>query len=244
MKNQYLADIGDFGKYGLLRYLSNQGIKISVNWYLTTDDTSNDGHFRKYLENNRYSEYDCELFDVLRWIYVSKYYDVRVFENKQLIPNAIYYHAFIDTLGWANKPSKERLSERIEWHRQALKLLKGSELVFLDPDNGLCKKRVNGWLNSRKYVFLDEAYDYYKEGSDIVYYCHKGRRDQFKWTAAINALKSKDPLIHIRAISFHKGTQMTYVFAVHPERAEKYDCIIKDFLQTNWGRNGLFTNEF
>ena len=35
MKNQYFGDIGDYGKYGLLRFLSMRGITIAVNWYLT-----------------------------------------------------------------------------------------------------------------------------------------------------------------------------------------------------------------
>ncbi len=39
MKNQYVADIGDYGKYGLLRFLARKGIKVGVNWYLTPDDS-------------------------------------------------------------------------------------------------------------------------------------------------------------------------------------------------------------
>ena len=42
MKNQYLGDIGDYGKYGLLRFLAIRGIKIGINWYLTEDDESAD----------------------------------------------------------------------------------------------------------------------------------------------------------------------------------------------------------
>ena len=50
MKNQYLGDIGDYGKYGLLRFLASKGIQIGVNWYLTKNDNSNDGKFKKYLD--------------------------------------------------------------------------------------------------------------------------------------------------------------------------------------------------
>ena len=52
MKNQYVGDIGDYGKYGLLRFLAGQGIKIGVNWYLTDDDDdeSADGKFTYYLD--------------------------------------------------------------------------------------------------------------------------------------------------------------------------------------------------
>ena len=167
MKNQYFADIGDYGKYGLLRYLANHGISIAVNWYMTADDTSNDGHFREYLDNGQYRDRDPDLFDELKKMHELKQYSVEAFEEKHMIPGARYYHAFIDMPDWSGKPSSERLSKRIQWHRDALAFCKGSELVFLDPDNGLNKIPVNGWLNSRKYVFLDEAYDYYNAGLDV-----------------------------------------------------------------------------
>lgn len=38
MKNQYVGDIGDFGKYSMLRAFIDAGIKVGVNWYLTEDD--------------------------------------------------------------------------------------------------------------------------------------------------------------------------------------------------------------
>lgn len=53
MKNQYFGDIGDYGKYGLLRHLAGQGLSISVNWYLTPKDTTNDGSIRGYLSRGK-----------------------------------------------------------------------------------------------------------------------------------------------------------------------------------------------
>ena len=67
MKNQYVGDIGDYGKYSLLRDFINAGVKIGVNWYLTENDDTNDGKFTDYLENkDEYRRYDPELFDVLK----------------------------------------------------------------------------------------------------------------------------------------------------------------------------------
>lgn len=43
MKNQYIGDIGDYGKYGMLRSLAMNGIKIGVNWYLCPNDNRTDG---------------------------------------------------------------------------------------------------------------------------------------------------------------------------------------------------------
>lgn len=50
MKNQYVGDIGDYGKYSLLRAFAEEGVKVGVNWYLTDNDGSNDGKFVDYLK--------------------------------------------------------------------------------------------------------------------------------------------------------------------------------------------------
>ena len=66
MKNQYVGDIGDYGKYGLLRFLAEHGITIGVNWYLTKDDGSADGKFTKYLDSPGDERYDPVIFSELK----------------------------------------------------------------------------------------------------------------------------------------------------------------------------------
>ena len=68
MKNQYVGDIGDYGKYGLLRFLANHGIKIGINWYLTENDGSSDGRYTGYLNRSEEAIYDSELFKSLQKI--------------------------------------------------------------------------------------------------------------------------------------------------------------------------------
>ena len=65
MKDQYFGDIGDYGKYGLLRFLAKKGIKIGVHWYLTPSDGSNDGKFTDYLDiaKNRKAAEEMRVFD-------------------------------------------------------------------------------------------------------------------------------------------------------------------------------------
>ena len=43
MKDQYIGDIGDYGKYGLLRYLISNGINIGINWFYTENDKTGHG---------------------------------------------------------------------------------------------------------------------------------------------------------------------------------------------------------
>jgi len=68
MKNQYIGDIGDYGKYGLLRFLAQRGLRIGVNWYLTENDDSSDGKFVDYLNKEELRSADPTLFDFLRSI--------------------------------------------------------------------------------------------------------------------------------------------------------------------------------
>ena len=69
MKNQYFGDIGDYGKYGLLKFLGEHDVKSAVNWYLTKDEENKpgDGKFTKYLEKDEeYLKYDQDLFCILQ----------------------------------------------------------------------------------------------------------------------------------------------------------------------------------
>lgn len=68
MKDQYVGDIGDFGKYSLLRAFINAGIKVGINWYLTDNDGSNDGKFTEYLKKDEFRRYDPTVFDALKEI--------------------------------------------------------------------------------------------------------------------------------------------------------------------------------
>ena len=101
MKNQYVGDIGDYGKYGLLRFLAGQGIKIGVNWYLTENDGSSDGRFTSYLKNSEEAIYDPELFNVLKEIAFRSDKTVKMIEDAHIIPNAEFYKEILksSTLG-------------------------------------------------------------------------------------------------------------------------------------------------
>jgi hypothetical protein len=73
MKDNYVADIGDYGKYALLRHLTasrEDGTAppaLGVVWYLTEHtEENNDGRHTRYLEKaDAYRALDPALFDHL-----------------------------------------------------------------------------------------------------------------------------------------------------------------------------------
>ena len=66
MQDAYVGDIGDYGKYGLLRMISSTSLYLAINWYKVNPSRANkqeDGKYISYLSQpEKYRYYDSELF--------------------------------------------------------------------------------------------------------------------------------------------------------------------------------------
>jgi hypothetical protein len=237
MKNQYFGDVGDYGKYGLLRFLAGNNIKIAVNWYLTPGDGSNDGKHITYLNKEKNRSYDAELFDLLKEMVYAGNRSVTEFQNKNVIPNAVYYD---NVLRLEGAIKFERNKNRRKWHEKALETCRGADLVFLDPDNGACDKEPSKIRDSIKYCYADEIAGYFKAGQDVVYYCQKGRRTYEQWEMAKTLMKRRLPEAGLTAVTFNRGTQRTYIFVLHEESYQRYAGLLQKFLK-RWEK--IFTEE-
>ena len=238
MKNQYVGDIGDYGKYGLLRHFAKQGVKIGINWYLTENDESRDGRFISYLKKTTERYYDPELFDALKKIAFIPDKSVVMVEEADLIPDALYYHEPLNT---SSVPAGSRKINRRLWHNNARLLLRDAELVFLDPDNGMIGKKNVRSKDSEKYVLPSEVADYYNAGQNVVYYCHRGRRNQEAWEKVKLEMKEHLRDARIVVLTYHRGTQRSYIFVIHPDDCDRYLTILAAFDRTFW--RDLFMRE-
>ena len=236
MKDQYVTDIGDYGKYSLLKAFLNVGISVGINWYLTEDDGTNDGRFTGYLDqDSKHSlrTFDPEIFEALKQIRDSDR-TIRGVEKNGLLQGASFYNARMVFKGTA----KDRREQRTRWHNAAKEKLAGTSLVFLDPDNGLlCEEKHN--RAAVKYVFADEIKSYYDD-HNVVFYCHKGRRSAEEWERYKSVMPKMLASARSIVLTYHKGTQRSYIFLVHPKDYERYRMIIDTFLD-NW--KGVFTEE-
>jgi hypothetical protein len=165
MKNQYVGDIHDYRKYGLLRALQSQSrCSILVAWMLTPDDGSEDGNFRSYVKGgDRWKTCDPELFTSLAVLHESAIRDVSVIERSSLIPNASYY----------SMPVPESRTDREIWQHGLLEAARNVDLVFLDPDNGIeVPSKPAGQKGSPKYVLWDEIKMLWTQGCSLLIYQH------------------------------------------------------------------------
>ena len=164
MQDAYVGDIGDYGKYGLLRAMEKSGLKIGVNWYKVIPKRAgkqNDGKYINYLTAPcEYRHFDSELFDRLSQIVLWEK-DRRI----ERIEQAGFLHA-----KFYNEPLEE---DRREWHIKALETLQDVDVVFLDPDNGLETRTMEmRGTATEKHTCRREVIDYYRAGKSVILYQH------------------------------------------------------------------------
>ena len=126
MQDNYVGDIGDYGKYGLLRNVTATGsLPLAVNWYRvipTRPGKQEDGTCTSYLDKPEiYRHYDPQLFDCLADIVHRQKRQHRRNRSKWCAYSSLF---FSDALVPAN---------RSHWHQAALASTIGTDIVFLDP---------------------------------------------------------------------------------------------------------------
>lgn len=165
------------------------------------------------------------MFDALKKLYPDNR-KIKAFERKGVLRNAVYYDYLV---GYKGTDTTSRKTGRREWFECSREKLALAELIFLDPDNGLLVNSKG--RNREKYVFPEEVEQLY-EYHDVVYYCHKGRRTTAAWekykAEMLMRLPSAQPIV----LTFHRGTQRSYVFLIHPKRIERYREILRPFMET------------
>lgn len=191
MQDRYTGDIGDYGKYGLLRQLCGihpkaaAQLRLGVLWYrpdplTVANENADDGKFTSYLRQdreNRFSVCDPALYEALYEIVVERE-DRRVGaveDSCVLGPDALFYDAYIPGPA-PNARGEARAVPRQAWAKKALRTTERCELVFLDPDNGLEPQSVAiGHKAAVKYAYLEEVEPLVERGQSLVIYHHLSR---------------------------------------------------------------------
>src|SRR6266851_10419050 len=90
MRDSYVADVGDFGKYALLNALAGNDLRLGVLWCRKSEtDATQDGRFTEYPELRGC---DPDLYDRLAQILKAKQRSLAHVENNHLLPsNTLFY---------------------------------------------------------------------------------------------------------------------------------------------------------
>ena len=266
MQNRYVGDVGDFGKHGLLRFLSGatdkEGpdwkLRLGLIWYMFPDERhgsdrkkiNNDGRHIGYLDLTRenmktYGSCDPELWSKLGHLVGQDRRCVHCAEEAKLLPDdTLYYNAPLTYI--PGMPKGKKAEVRDFWFQGAIQETCKADLVCVDPDNGIAHQ-VNMYdpAKGAKFVYMDDLKALWICKKSLVVYQHINRSKPTpaqveKVVATLrDGLKNAEPI----PLVFHRGTAR--VFYVIPQPDEKGEHIRERAIRfaaadRPWRANGHF----
>jgi hypothetical protein len=132
--------------------------RLGVAWWLFPDEAHNgDGRHIGYLNRpEQWRHFDPDLFDILLSVVTSGQRNVRALEAADILPVAIFAGEVIPSGGLL----AQRQQARHEWLVRMKDSLTGTDLVFVDPDNGIEPGGYSpGSAKAGKSVLLTELHE-------------------------------------------------------------------------------------
>ena len=225
MKNQYVGDINDYRKYGMIRSIIKvTDLHFLIAWMLTLDDRSSDGKHIGYLDHPiKWRKFDSDLFDGLESLLKGGYRrDISLIQNANLLPHAQFFPQLVPE----SKP------ERNIWTHNLIDATANSDIVFLDPDNGLEVKSTRyGTKKSSKYLYWREVDQLWSNAKSLLFYQHFPRikRDIFIPKKIIE-IEAHTPGSCVMAFL---TSYVVFFLVMQPEHCS-YRFQIQKEIDTNW----------
>jgi hypothetical protein len=261
MQNRYACDVGDFGKYGLLKALCNpaslpdeSSLKLGVVWYLVPDEKDNaDGKYKDYLnpsyrDSEKFKNCDSLLYEKLQELMCRGSSVQAIQENNVLPCGTVFFDKLLDYNSMpatGNKAKEARLKHRLQWVKDACAKTEGCDIVFFDPDNGLETSLARHRKTGPKYLFFDELNPFWHRKQSLVIYQHTDHTDKAENQARkrIADLKAKLKPVHEPfALLYRRGTCRAFIVIPAEGQGDLLRSRAERFLQTEWGRKQIFSS--
>lgn len=235
MQDRYVGDVGDFGKYGLLNEIykkSNGSVRLGINWFYNTKEEKKrgegkgiDGGYR-YLRDEKYKVCFLDLHNKLNKLGIvdRTKRSIKGIEKGQILPKETIFYS--EPLPWENR--FEREGNRKNWFKESLSQLKGADIIFLDPDNGVQTDKVRKTqIKAIKYVFRDEIKEYYELGKSFIIYNHRDRNSKSEYNRKI-----RDSLGQIKflVLRFKRFQVRHFIFLIQKDHRDLIEQTI-DYLR-------------
>ena len=241
MQDCYVGDIGDFGKYGLLRALSGMGrasipgarLRLGIVWYRHPDEHT-DGKHTSYLkatglQRDFFRDCDPPLYDTLKRLVDEKHRNIFAIQQCGILSgDTLFYGTSL-----SYRHGDDRMEKRRIWLTSALEVVSEADVVFVDPDNGIASERIDPWRKiGPKYVFMDDLHRFHEQGHSLVIYHHLGRtasaeQQVARWAGDLQhglGLSARPP-----ALRWRRGTNRVYFIVAQPSHAPLVERALATF---------------
>jgi len=241
VQDRYVADVGDFGKYGLLRFLSAKTeLRLGIIWYLFSDESHNsDGRHLSYLTKPEYAVPDSDLYLALGKIVERGQRSVRAVEKAGLLPkDSIFFRRRIAVPNDLVVDRRKRAAARIAWLREAVRSSSDAELVFLDPDNGIETASIQRHSpKSGKYVYWEELTPFWERRQSLLVYHHLNRTASVARQSELLRAQFEERFPDaglLRYFLFRKGSCRHFWLISQKRHAACFGAAIDALLRSHW----------
>ena len=175
MQNRFVGDIGDFGKYGLLRFLcgipgeENPTLPLGVVWYFNDNGQGGGDHVGYLFKDFLPSECDIYLYEQIKALLCQDNRSVVGVQNAGILPVLAndYFGAHVPQ----NANYAQRNQQRLAWITDACNAVADNvQLLFMDPDTGI--RPANPGNPLHEYVWHNEIQYCLDQGKSLVIYQH------------------------------------------------------------------------
>lgn len=263
MRDGFAGDVGDFGKYGLLNELCSAdgrggpALTLGVLWYAPCyrcvaeeSGTQTDGQKTDYLLPDKcrpFRQCDPRLWEKMHSI-VHGHRSIAAVERSEALLAGTKYHSEPQVCGFHGPHSKkeEKEKQRRIWLRGGQMAVKGTDLVFVDPDNGFQVKTIESHhKGGPKYVYYADLDAHVEAGQSLVIYHHLCREAK---KSHVDQIRERLDVVDKRfnlgkrafALHFKRGTGRAYFVLPNPAHSDLLAERAERLTDSLWGHAGHF----
>lgn len=241
MQNKYVGDIGDFGKYGLLRALCGfrdadhaRKLDLGIVWYLNPDDNKPGGDHIEYLDDPPpYRSCDPLLFHTLYWVVKAKHRNVDSIGESEIFPPCTVF--FEGREDYVPGP----LERRKQWLERALTQTADCDLVFLDPDIGLSSVLPRDGRVSTQHTYygqeLPEVGKFARGRSVVIW--HQPAHEKEAVQHCLEDMQRKFSEHEIMALTYHRFGYRAFFVLADKSHSRLLRARLDSFLEGPWGQH-------
>ena len=257
MQNRYVGDVADFGKHGLLRFLSGMTsdddldrLSLGLVWYLHHDERhsadrkviNRDGRHTGYLELTeanikQFGGCDRDLWDKLGHLVGRDARCVHCAEIAGLLPDGTkFYDAQLVYIERMLPDMKASI--RQHWFDNALRSTEDTDLVCCDPDNGIGAETQMHRVRGPKFVYMADLWAFWERQQSLVVYHHIGRNGSAEQQARQVADMVESQLkVTPTSLLFHRGSARVFYVLPQPRHAQLIEERVGRMLAGPWSRH-------
>jgi hypothetical protein len=247
MQNRYVGDVGDFGKYALLRRLagitSESKIRLGIIWCLFPNEHHNsDGRHVSYLDAPHFRNLDPDLLMALRNIVTNGDRLITSVLSAGVLPSGTVSCEEPVTVSIVDRVSTlDRLSYRSAWLSRCFEQTGVCDLVFFDPDNGIAAPSVpKHHPRAGKYIYWNELVPFWRRGNTLLVYHHLNRTVSAARQVEALKLRFASECEHavIVPLVFRRGSLRVFWLIHHADDlGRELERRAADLLNSGWSRH-------